>query len=121
MELAMNRKTATLLGAAAALAAGPGLAAPAAAEAPAVPVAASYAELLQPIPNAMERLKAADAQGELRPARLIDAQYIAHHHHHHHHHHHNRRWYIQNGYSWYGGAWVLRPRPHHHHHHHSHY
>jgi hypothetical protein len=28
---------------------------------------------------------------------------------------------MQNGYSWYGGAWVLRPRPHHHHHHHSHY
>jgi hypothetical protein len=113
----MNRKTAVWLGAATALAAGPALAAP---ETSPVPVAASYAELLQPIPNAVERLKAADAQPDLRPARLIDVQYNAHHHHHHHN-HHNRRWYIQNGYSWYGGAWVLRPRPHHHHHHHSHY
>lgn len=115
----INRKTAMLAGAAAALAAGPVLAAPAGGE-PAVPVAASYADLLQPIPNAVERLRAAEAQDDLRPAQLIDAQYIAHHHHHHHH-HHSRRWYMQNGYSWYGGAWVLRPRPHHHHHHHSHY
>ncbi len=117
----MDRKTATLIGAAAALAAGPALAAPTGSEAP-VPVAASYAELLQPIPNAVERLKIADTQADLAPARLIDAQYLAHHHHHHHHHHHNRAWYLRNGYSWFGGAWVLHPRHHHHHHHHhNHY
>ena len=114
----MDRKTVILLSTAAALAAGPALAAPIGPEATPVPTAASYAELLQPIPNAVERLRAADAQADLTPARLIDAQYIARNHHHHHH-HHSRGWYLQNGYSWYGGAWVLRPR--HHHHHHNHY
>jgi hypothetical protein len=91
------------------------LAATSPADAPAVPVAASYAELLQPIPNAVERLRAADAEADARPARLIEAQYVAHHHHHHH--HHNRGWYLKNGYVWLGGAWVLRPHHHHHHHH----
>jgi len=69
--------------------------------APAVPQAQSYAELLDPIPNAAERLRVADTQ-DPAPARLIEAQYYptatAHHHHHHHwrrhrrhyhHHHHN--------------------------------
>jgi len=114
----MDRKTITLVGAAAALAAGPALAASSAAEGPAVPVAASYAELLQPIPNAVERLKLADAEADAQPARLIPAQYAAHHHHHHH--HHSRRWYQTHGYAWLGGAWVLRPAHHHHHHHHDH-
>jgi len=45
--------------------------------------ASSYAELLEPVPNALEALKTADAAP--RPARLQLAQY---HHHHHHHHHH---------------------------------
>jgi len=116
----MTGKTATIIGAAAALAAGPTLAVAATPDAQAVPVAASYAELLQPIPNAMERLQASDAEAQARPAQLIEAQYVVAHHHHHHHHHHNRRWYLQNGYSWYNGAWVIRPRPHHHHHHHDH-
>ncbi len=115
----MDRKTATLLGAAAALTAAPALAA-SAAPAPAVPVAASYAELLAPIPNAVERLKLADAEAQAQQPKLIEAQYYAHHHHHHNH-HHNRRWYLRNGYNWYNGGWVLRPRPHHHHHHHNHY
>jgi hypothetical protein len=53
----------------------------------AAPEAKSYADLLEPIPNAVERLRAADAAEMARPARLIEAQY--HHHHHHHHHHHN--------------------------------
>jgi G3E family GTPase len=77
--------------------------------------AASYADLLEPIPNAVERLKIADAQ-EAPQARLIEAQYapaeppvVAHHHHHHHHHHwrrHRRHYYHHH---------------HHHHHHHSSY
>jgi hypothetical protein len=93
----MNRKTVILMGAAAALSAGPALAAPVE---PAVPAAATYSDLLQPIPNAAERLKIADMQeDQATPApRLIEAQYYAHHHHHHHrrryrrqhhHHHHN--------------------------------
>ena len=90
-----------------------------AAQVPAVPIAASYAELLTPIPNAVERLRAADA-AEAEAPKLIDAQYVAHYHHHHHH-HHSRRWYMRNGYMWSGGAWILRPVTHHHHHHHHHH
>jgi hypothetical protein len=121
MEIAMKRQTATLMGAAAALATTPALSAPAAAaEKPATPVAASYAELLEPIPNAVQRLKLADTEAAAAPARLIDAQYVEHHHHHHHH-HHNRRWYSAHGYFWNGTAWVIRPAHHHHHHHHNHY
>jgi hypothetical protein len=116
----MDRKTATLIGAAAAFATGPALAAPVA-DGPVTPVASSYAELLTPIPNAVERLRIADSQSE-PPAELIKAQYVAaaHHHHHHHHHHHNRAWYMAHGYYWHGGAWVIRPAHHHHHHHHHH-
>ena len=116
----MHRKTATLVGAAAALATGPALAATAA-DSAAVPVASSYAQLLEPIPNAVERLKIADAEDNAQPARVIKVQWDGdRHHHHHHHHHHNRDWYRQNGYSWFGGAWVLRRHHHHHHHHHHH-
>ncbi|WP_024510372.1 hypothetical protein [Bradyrhizobium sp. ARR65] len=73
----------------------------------------SYAELLEPIPNAAEVLQAMDEQqaagsGE---ARVQLAQYYRHHHHHH---HHWRR------------APILVVPPHrrfyhHHHHHHHHY
>src|SRR5579859_1596326 len=100
----MDKRTATLFGAAAALAAVPALASPP--QAPAVPQASSYADLLTPIPNAVERLQAADAQD----AKLIPAQYDdygRYNRHHHHHHHHNRGWYLSHGYYWYGGAWVL--------------
>jgi hypothetical protein len=116
----MDSKTATLLGAAFALTAAPALAAPADSTS-AVPVASSYAELLTPIPNAVERLRIAEAEAQAQPPQLIEAQYVAHHHHHHHHHHHSRRWYMRNGYYWNNGAWALRPRPHHHHHHHHHH
>ena len=117
----MDGKIATLAGAAALIAA-PALAgaSPQAAPEPAVPVAATYAELLNPIPNASERLRIADAQDDATP-QLIEAQYVAHHHHHHHHHHvYRRAWYRSHGYAWSGGRWILRPRPHHHHHHHHH-
>jgi hypothetical protein len=112
----MDAKTVTLFGAAVALAAGSSGAA-SAAPAPAVPVAATYADLLTPIPDAVARLKASDAEREAQPPHLIEVQYAAHHHHHHHS-HHSRRWYLRNGYFWNNGAWALRPRPHHHHHHH---
>jgi hypothetical protein len=59
----------------------------------------SYAELLQPIPNAVALLKTTDETGSSAPAEK-NIQ-LARHHHHHHHHHHGRR--------------------HHHHHHHHHY
>ena len=116
----MERRTEIMVGAAAAAltAASPMLGTPAAAQP--IPAAVSYADLLEPVPHAVERLNAAD-----RAARLIPVQYQQDgpqaHHHHHHHHHHSRRWYRANGYVWSGGAWVLRPVNHHHHHHHHHH
>jgi len=75
------------------------------------PPARSYAELLDPIPNAAERLRAEDQ----RPASVELAQlYIetpAYHHHHHHHHHHYRYYYNYLPYPYHH-------RHHHHHHHH---
>jgi hypothetical protein len=120
-EIVMDKTTVALIGAAAALSAGPALSAVPSGE-PAIPVAASYAELLAPIPNAVERLRMAEAEAQTQQPQLIEAQYVTHHHHHHHHHHHNRRWYLSNGYYWHNGGWALRPRAHHHHHHHhNHY
>ena len=112
----MDGKIATLAGVAA-LAAAPAIAT---ANTPAVPVATSYAELLQPIPNATERLQLADAEDQAAAPRLIPAQW-GRDHHHHHHHHHNRAWWLPaHGYYWFGGRWTLRPVHHHHHHHHHH-
>jgi hypothetical protein len=84
--------------------------------------ARSYAELLQPIPNAVALLMAADAVNAARAKAETEqdpnvklAQYYWDHHHHHHHHHH--RWYYHHHhhhhYRWY--------RHHHHHHHHDWY
>jgi hypothetical protein len=94
MESHMDRKIAGLLGAFGALAAG----SPAMAETPAlegVMHAASYADLLRPIPNASALLQASDAAMAEGPANVEMVQY------HHHHHHRYRRRY----------------RRHHHHHH----
>jgi len=69
-----------------------------------LPPAQSFAELLDPIPDAVSRLRTQNGDGDLsatadeRPVQL--AQY--HHHHHHHHHHH----------------WWWHRHCHHHHHHH---
>ena len=116
----MEGKTINAIGAAAVVAAGAVLTAPASADP--VPAAASYADLLAPVPNAMSRLAADDASRDSAPAQLVEAQYYPNgavdHHHHHHHHHHSRRWYYQHGYIWNGRMWVLRPVRHHHHHHH---
>jgi hypothetical protein len=95
-------------------------AAPAMQDAGGVPAAQSFAELLDPIPNALAALRAADAAAAAAPARdeaevKVAQLYIGvgHHHHHHryfrHHHHHHR------------GVVVRVPRRvygHHHHHHH---
>lgn len=113
----MEKKTINAIGAAAVIAAGTATAAAAAPDP--IPAAASYADLLQPVPQAASLLKADDAGRENAPAQLFEAQYnpggpVNHHHHHH---HHNRQWYLQHGYMWNGRMWVLRPRHHHHHHH----
>jgi hypothetical protein len=103
----MDKKVAGLLGAAAALTTL--TAAQAAAPAQSQP-AATYRDLLNPVANPVEALKADDAQlaqkTDAAPSGTQVAQVFYHHHHHHHHH------------------VIIRPfRRHwrHHHHHHHHY
>jgi len=82
----MKKTTALLLGGTAALMSiGPTASAASANPAAQLPAARSYAELLNPIPDAVVLLKADDARLAQQPARVQLAQY---HHHHHHHHHH---------------------------------
>jgi hypothetical protein len=64
--------------------------------------ARTFAELLDPIPNALGLLEADKRTGDAAGKPIEMAQYY-HHHHHHHHHHHYRHHY------------------HHHHHHHHHH
>ena len=108
----MDKKIAGLLGAVAALGT---LNAAQAAPAP-TPAdmlqANSFADLLQPIPNAKAQLQAID---EREPALAADNVQLAQFHHHHHHHHHSH---------WRRPVIVVVPhrhRHHHHHHHHHHY
>ncbi|WP_324086691.1 hypothetical protein [Phenylobacterium sp.] len=144
----MHRKTAWFAGVAAAALLVGGAAMPSIAAAAPIPPAYSYADLLEPVPDATARLAVDDAMQ--RPdARLQTVQYWEHHHHHHHHHswqwyrdngyywndggwalipyydhhHHARGWYEDRGYYWNGWAWAPRPhyRHHHHHHHHHHH
>ena len=122
----MEKKIAGLLGAMAALGAFN------AAEAAPIPTSApsdvlranSFAELLQPIPNAAALLKAVD---ESRPGPSADenvklAQFYHHHHHHHHHHSFYPRYGYGPGYG-YGPDVVVVPRyrRYYHHHHHQHH
>ncbi|QQN63927.1 hypothetical protein JIR23_31315 [Bradyrhizobium diazoefficiens] len=118
----MDKKIAGLLGAVAALGTfGSAQATPQATPAPSdVLQANSYADLLEPIPNAGALLQAID---EAAPATAADnvqlVQFFYHHHHHHHHHHgfYRRRYY--------DAPVVVVPRYrryyHHHHHHHHHH
>jgi hypothetical protein len=85
--------------------------------------ARSFAELLDPIPNAVAALRAADTRAAQERTTAGDtadvqlAQYHHHHHryynHHHNHHHHHRVGRIIRQ--------LVAPRHHHHHHHHNHY
>jgi hypothetical protein len=100
----MDKKIASLLGAAAALTTMTGAQATPA-ESPGPTVATSYRDLLDPIPNAVPLLKSDDARltsertnGTTRLAQI--SVQVGHHHHHHHHH-------------------GVRIRVGHHHHHHS--
>ena len=96
----MDKKIAGLLGAAAAITAVSGVQAATPPTTELAP-AASYADLLNPVPNPVEALKADDARRSEAPAvktAQVSVQ-IGHHHHHHHHH---------------------RVIVHHHHHHHHH-
>ena len=71
-----------------------------------LPPAQSFAELIDPIPNALAVLQAMDAEQAAAPdANVTLVQYHHHHHHRWRHHHHHHRWW----------------RRHHHHHHHHRY
>jgi hypothetical protein len=87
----------------------------------AVTGARSFAELLEPIPNALAVLRAMDAAEAARTGQeagtdpnVTLVQYHHHHHHHHraHHHHHHHRWFRHHHHHHH------RNRHHHHHHHH---
>jgi hypothetical protein len=110
----MEKKIAGLLGAMVALGAfNSAEAAPIPSPAPTdVLRANSFADLLDPIPNAAALLQAIDESTPVPSANenIQLAQY--HHHHHHHHHHHGWRRY---------GPVVVVPRYRHHHHHHHHH
>lgn len=102
----MEKRIAGLLGAVATLGA---LNAAQAAPTPQAPIEAlranSFAELLEPIPNAVSVLKVVD-ESPTAPSTEGNVQLAQYYYHHHHHHHHHfwRRW-----------------RHHHHHHHHHWY
>ena len=98
----MDRKIASLLGAAAALTAVNSAQAAAPAHAAIEPAAVSYRDLLEPIPNALALLKNEDTQGT--ETRTNGQTRLAQHHHHHHHRYYRRYWHH-----------------HHHHHHHRYY
>jgi hypothetical protein len=122
----MDRKIAGVIGAVAALGTVGGANAAAAATNPAdVLKAESFADLLKPVPNATEALRAIDAAAPApQPGGERVAQFYRHHHHHHafyYHHHHHHRAIVRVA----PGIAVVVPRRrfyhHHHHHHHSFY
>lgn len=115
----MDKKIAGLLGAVATLGAmNAAQAAPTPTPAPTdVMRANSFADLLEPIPNAANLLQAIDESAPAQPAdpNIQLAQIVIgvgreHHHHHHHHHAYRNRIVV-----------VPRYRHHHHHHHHHHH
>jgi hypothetical protein len=103
----MDKKIAGLLGAAAALAAVSGANATEV-QGNAPNPAASYRDLLNPVPKALEALKADDARLANAPADEVKLAQYGHHHHHHHHHVVPR-------------VIIVPPHRRHHHHHHHHH
>jgi len=116
--MTMEKKIAGFLGAVATLGAfGAAQAAPAPDD---VLKASSYAELLEPIPNAGALLQAIDEAAPPKADSNVQLAQFYHHHHHHHHHHH--AFYPR--YRYYDAPVVVVPRYrryHHHHHHHHHH
>jgi hypothetical protein len=112
----MDKKIAGLLGAAVALTTVGAVTTASAATSPTTEslTVTSYRDLLDPVLNPVEALKADDARlAEASSAPIEQAQYRYHHHHHHHHNQDRRRFFRR---------FVPPPfrRDHHHHHHHHH-
>jgi len=113
----MDRKIVGLLGAVGALASLNTAQAATTSDPTEVLKASSYADLLEPISNASEKLRAID-ETQSAPRVQMAQFFVEHHHHHHHHHHgyyrdHGPRIVVRPGYGY--------PRYHHHHHHHHHH
>jgi len=86
----MDKKILGLLGAASALAVAAGCPAVAApSDDTELRPAQSFAELLEPIPNAVETLAAVEDQAPVATAKPAGEQFAEHHHHHHHYVHHH--------------------------------
>jgi hypothetical protein len=100
-EYSMDKKIAVLLGAVGALSSFDAAQAAVAIDPTTVLQAQTYADLLNPIPNAATTLKAVDEAGAPAPLRVSENS-------HHHHHHSSRR----------SRTVIVAPRRHHHHHHH---
>jgi hypothetical protein len=120
----MDKKLAGLLGAVGALASLNTAQAAPSSDTTEVLKAGSFADLLKPIPDAMEKLQAIDETGSSPKVRMTQF-FIEHHHHHHHHHHGYYREYeprivVTPGYR-YGYRGYEHHHHHHHHHHHSYY
>jgi len=109
----MDKKIAGLLGAVATLGTFPAAEAAPAPASTDVLRANSYADLLEPIPNAVALLQAVD---ESTPPPASENVQLAQFYHHHHHHHHS---FYRHHLSYYPRV-VVVPRYHHHHHHHHH-
>jgi hypothetical protein len=82
--------------------------------------AQSFAELLDPIPNALAVLRAVEAADAVAiDEETPSLQLVGYHHHHrwrhHHHHHHHHRWWRHHHHHHHHHM-----RRHHHHHHHHH-
>jgi hypothetical protein len=117
----MDKKIAGLLGAVATLGTfGASEAAPAPAPTD-VLRANSFADLLQPIPNASALLQAIDESAPVPSAEgNVQVAQFYHHHHHHHHHHSQYRGYYDEPRVIVVPPRYRRDRYHHHHHHHHH-
>jgi hypothetical protein len=77
-------------------------------EAKGLPPARSFAELLDPIPNASGLLRADERIGDGAGKPIEMAQYY----HHHHHHHHYRRRYHHHHHQHHHHAMMVIPLPH---------
>jgi hypothetical protein len=122
LEKSMGKKIAGLVGAMATLGAFNGAqAAPTPSPAPTdVLRANSFADLLEPIPNAAALLRAVDESGPI-PSADENVQLAQFYHHHHHHHHHGWRRYDEPRIVVVPRRYRYRHHHHHHHHHHSFY
>jgi len=107
----MDKKLAGLLGAAAALTTMTAAQAAAPDQKTEMAPAASYRDLLDPVPNALSALRADDAKRSEAKTELAQVSVQLGHHHHHHHHHRGVVVRVGPGHHHY----------HHHHHHHHHY